>query len=148
MSPILTIVSIHAPARGATTTDHRECQNGCFNSRAREGRDEIAVGNLFLHLVSIHAPARGATFPPPVANELPKFQFTRPRGARPVGLEFQASNSGFNSRAREGRDALGLADHKRADVSIHAPARGATSFPPPFPEVRRFNSRAREGRDI
>jgi len=55
------IVSIHAPARGAT-------------------RRKAGIGGN-LH-VSIHAPARGATsiVARPVAGSL--FQSTRPRGAR------------------------------------------------------------------
>ena len=33
------LVSIHAPARGATQTKHITMLNRSFNSRAREGRD-------------------------------------------------------------------------------------------------------------
>ena len=80
-----------------------------------------------------------------------RFQFTRPRGARPVPARWAGSHCGFNSRAREGRDfrrwsgrgARGCfnsraregrdrltdeRDEARA-VSIHAPARGATTVP-------------------
>ena len=76
------------------------------------------------------------------------FQFTRPRGAR-LSLPWRLRMSvGFNSRAREGRDAFGVFLDLLCGVSIHAPARGAT-------RRRRcsrasshsFNSRAREGRD-
>ena len=56
------VVSIHAPARGATL------KNGLilivrigFNPRAREGRDEAAKAASLDAGVSIHAPARGAT---------------------------------------------------------------------------------------
>ena len=56
-------VSIHAPARGATTA--RSPQRGSrasFNSRSREGSDyHVRVIPLVL-VVSIHAPARGATY--------------------------------------------------------------------------------------
>ena len=59
-------VSTHAPARGATGLAVPSALNvGCFNSRAREGRDADAP-----------TPQRGS----------PKFQLTRPRGARPAGL--------------------------------------------------------------
>ena len=56
-------VSIHAPARGATST---LCLlrpgMGCFNPRPREGGDSATdVDYLRKAVVSIHAPARGAT---------------------------------------------------------------------------------------
>ena len=79
------VVSIHAPARGATAADKKFCPIfQCFNSRAREGRDA----------------GRGA-------NSEQTYR--------------------FNSRAREGRDMLRLFERgRREEVSIHAPARGAT----------------------
>ncbi len=78
------------------------------------------------------------------------FQFTRPRGARPLSgipqcLQFEVSihapawgatgtggcsqitDWGFNSRARVGRDALGSVLSALGVVSIHAPAWGATA---------------------
>ena len=120
-------VSIHAPARGATQAAGDRTPLRSFNSRAREGRDLGDDGLLDLGGVSIHAPARGAT------------------GATNSDLTLQ-------------------------HVSIHAPARGATAhvlggrhedqfqFTRPRGARRRvrrvrgvharFNSRAREGRDI
>ena len=76
-------VSIHAPARGATTRrkKHRRSRHS-FNSRAREGRDVRRSLRLRAGEVSIHAPARGATelmMDWAIENA---FQFTRPRGAR------------------------------------------------------------------
>ena len=54
----------------------------------------------------------------------------------------------FNSRAREGRDIERWNDRPSFEVSIHAPARGATGAPRWVGSVRpSFNSRAREGRD-
>ena len=78
-------VSIHAPARGATTaTGSRTAIAKRFNPRAREGRD-------FRH----DRREPGAY----------RFQSTRPRGARPGagGADAGAGNR-FNPRAREGRD--------------------------------------------
>ena len=56
-----------------------------FNSRAREGRDAPpdATKDSFLK-VSIHAPARGATKTRRPSWASSRFQFTRPRGARPM----------------------------------------------------------------
>ena len=120
------------------------------------------------------------------------FQSTRPRGARPTsgrcsahGIEFQSTRPrgarldvavirgerlSFNPRAREGRDSRGTRKRGLRGVSIHAPARGATTRQnlflcvflfqstrprgarPALPYFRMtlfcFNPRAREGRDL
>ena len=163
-----------------------------FNSRAREGRDDVVVEPLGCVLVSIHAPARGATngreakerytqvsihapargatLRDAQMETMRSFQFTRPRGAR-LRFGFNRANRGlvsihapargatathgktygrrgFNSRAREGRDTARKLYYLFCGVSIHAPARGATGV-----SMRGwivpcgFNSRAREGRD-
>ena len=99
-------VSIHAPARGATSGFHLEdftyefqftrprgarrgtvtldaTEKEGFNSRAREGRDHYFVYDK---------------------EYLRQFQFTRPRGARRGKLINVEGGKCFNSRAREGRD--------------------------------------------
>ena len=76
-------VSIHAPARGATL----------------DGRFQLACP-----CVSIHAPARGATKLAGLRGKCKGFQFTRPQGARPRGLQSSRKADSFNSRARKGRD--------------------------------------------
>ena len=122
-------VSIHAPARGAT---------------------HAAAGGHHRPQVSIHAPARGATRFLIHKHPYVVFQSTRPRGARPAGPCFGSILRCFNPRARAGRDitvlkpleamvqfqstrprgarpddgARSLVTH---EVSIHAPARGATA---------------------
>ena len=188
-------VSIHAPARGATRrspppapchrrfnpraragrdSQHQPCakHRPCFNPRARAGRDqhggELGLGEL-------------------------RFQSTRPRGARPRHSRLSdRMRTGFNPRARAGRDVIVLSscsvtscfnpraragrDGDQGDfpgnednVSIHAPARGATKvdaaglihvqFQSTRPRGARlrgkqgqhhhcsFNPRARAGRD-
>ena len=100
-------VSIHAPARGATKTnkivvyDHNR-----FNPRAREGRDLVNdKSNVFTVHVSIHAPARGATLSRLLCRRQQGFQSTRPRGARlETGFCLRSDPACFNPRAREGRD--------------------------------------------
>ena len=124
-------ISIHAPARGATTT------RGV---------------SLCLRKISIHAPARGATaygraLPQSIARfqstrprgarlsltfklaGLPVFQSTRPRGARQCHRQRRRFRRNFNPRAREGRDYDVDEQRDRDIISIHAPARGATSRP-------------------
>ena len=54
-------VSIHAPARGATFSKVVFAVKKRFNPRAREGRDDAARQARQDRSVSIHAPARGAT---------------------------------------------------------------------------------------
>ena len=168
-------VSIHAPARGATAhvRDNNFHQN-CFNPRAREGRDagrptspcaacrfqstrpRGARPTLPAELrakinVSIHAPARGATTID-VPCVKPGVGFNpRAREGRDISrINGIRSGVGFNPRAREGRDVLKLmAGGTAADVSIHAPARGATTLVSlPYSPYKCFNPRAREGRDV
>ena len=145
-------VSIHAPARGATFLPLAKCiVISSFNSRAREGRDysgaslTCPMGTVSIHApargatqynkshsplasVSIHAPARGATGLGSTNFTGGVFQFTRPRGARHAGkAKYNAMLYSFNSRAREGRDLRFVLHSQHTGVSIHAPARGATT---------------------
>ena len=119
-----------------------------FNSRAREGRDQVGAVIFFSIGVSIHAPARGATqnlMPSPgtpavsihapargataqVSDTPPElsFQFTRPRGARRDKERPDDLDQAFQfTRPRGARQ-----DFRKIPrvfgVSIHAPARGAT----------------------
>ena len=101
-------------------------------------------------MISIHAPARGATFG--TLRSIPAaslFQSTLPRGERlshfcrltSVIIHFNPRSregsdsfaaptlnllSNFNPRSREGSDAILSRDPRNAEISIHAPARGAT----------------------
>ena len=144
------LVSIHAPAWGATSPLRALCvENLCFNSRARVGRDVRSAASVasdlfqftrprgarhrvggeaqFVRAVSIHAPAWGATLAHnSIAVGLSAFQFTRPRGARLLVLLVKRVPNSFNSRARVGRDRRGRGNLRHALVSIHAPAWGAT----------------------
>ena len=62
MALVKYIVSIHAPARGATRDARmRYVHRPRFNPRARAGRDEVGFIDVHIGVVSIHAPARGAT---------------------------------------------------------------------------------------
>ena len=121
-------VSIHAPARGATCRLENRRDRPLFRStrphgartlRSRIGRRKKAV--------SIHAPARGATAWPALAPRASKFRSTRPHGARLERAGRDASDGCFDPRARTGRDTCMILEIA-ADVSIHAPARGATTL--------------------
>ena len=76
------------------------------------------------------------------------FQSTRPRGARHTDSVIHGRLVRFQSTRPRGARPLGERDRATGEVSIHAPARGATCcgrLRPP--SCRRFNPRAREGRD-
>ena len=82
------LISIHAPAKGATTGAENECiiiNN--FNPRSREGSDyRVFLVKFPLFAISIHAPAKGATASPGHSG---------------------AHLAHFNPRSREGSD-IGL----------------------------------------
>ena len=143
-------VSIHAPARGATqngTPPHFRYYS--FNPRTRTGCDSIATPMQMQPKVSIHAPARGATsFTSVMDNEkmfqsthphgvrlnhellkgvVRRFQSTHPHGVRQRGWHYLSTHPCFNPRTRTGCDIFRRIDvTHQLDVSIHAPARGAT----------------------
>ena len=122
-----------------------------FNPRSRTGSDADDGETVTWTLsVSIHAPARGATGPFwSTASDVWSFQPTLPHGER-LGIQLmEAQAEGFNPRSRTGSDGKTPAGcHRlkkfqstlphgerrhcltqgrhRFDVSIHAPARGAT----------------------
>ncbi len=100
------LVSIHAPARGATLRFRQATLHGAFQStRPRGARLHTRCRHAKPRRVSIHAPARGATR----VNQGPMvwtmFQSTRPRGARHRRRRRLRPRSWcFNPRARAGRD--------------------------------------------
>ena len=121
-----------------------------FNPRTREGCD------LVLSILRLHRR---------------RFQSTHPRGVRPRGNTIllalicfnprtregcdQAESrrllnlSSFNPRTREGCDCVGDISMSINPVSIHAPARGATSISSSRAAARSgFNPRTREGCDL
>ena len=127
-----TVISIHAPARGAT-----------------DFRLEVESG----HVISIHAPARGATLSWAYGNADDFISIHAPaRGATVAQAPNQCYHSYFNPRSREGSDKRrrssqasrirfqstlprGERQEKAqlctdaTTISIHAPARGATRPP-------------------
>ncbi len=143
-------VSIHAPARGAT----------------RLGIWLVTRGG-----VSIHAPARGATSAisryngqhkfqsthphgvrlNPFANVsgVVAFQSTHPHGVRRLSLHGAFAANGFQSTHPHGVRLLPLIlPHFKKEVSIHAPARGATWMLPGSSAISiSFNPRTRTGCD-
>src|SRR5690606_36194922 len=146
-----TQVSIHAPAWGATCRwTARSARTRCFNPRARMGRDLRAMETTVLRFMFQSTRPHGAR-PRGInqSHELRVFQSTRPHGARPASARLaHRLLARFNPRARMGRDAVSIYGEQDLDVSIHAPAWGATccSLRPMRPSAS-FNPRARMGRD-
>ena len=123
------LISIHAPARGATTSSSNTMIiifN--FNPRSREGSDER------LNITDV---------------DFEQFQSTLPRGERPFAPAQFRQKEHFNPRSREGSDEKGCKNNRHREtfqstlprgerrninvvfftgfcISIHAPARGAT----------------------
>ena len=78
-------------------------------------------------MVSIHAPAGGGDVSKLFSMVLcMKFQSTLPRGERPATELNGVVELGFNPRSRGGSDATKEWEDKLDEVSIHAPAGGAT----------------------
>ena len=145
-----TIISIHAPARGATYYDkkskskHRNFNprsrkgsdlppnsiNFCwryFNPRSRKGSDTANIGKRNKNKISIHAPARGATG---IHWRVP--------GRRVISIHAPA----------RGATEAGAFLNGASGISIHAPARGATGATRPRASGRiYFNPRSRKGSD-
>ena len=151
LNSLRTCVSIHAPARGAT--DGTSTSGNPFEFQSTHPHGVRLIVSVFLSLlcvVSIHAPARGATNGGETNMYPDWFQSTHPHGVRPpgkhsitetgsfnprtrTGCDFKASviflhlPLSFNPRTRTGCDACQRRILPHTEVSIHAPARGATS---------------------
>ena len=124
------MISIHAPARGATF---------------------IVICMAAINLISIHAPARGATgcqIPPALLPTL--FQSTLPQGERRqwgASAEMGVKIS-IHAPARGATDCRRLKSIQFA-ISIHAPARGATGLEDFIASITAyFNPRSRKGSDM
>ncbi len=122
------MVSIHAPARGATAARRDSRRSGrCFNPRARTGRD-----------------ADGCT---PLSG-VGMFQSTRPHGAR-LARVTRGQTHGFNPRAPHGARrsrSLTSTDDRCFNPRARTGRDRCTRY---FDAARRwrFNPRARTGRD-
>ena len=76
--------------------------------------------------VSIHAPTWGATYANANNASSNSFQSTLPHGERQAVWSIAATTTRFNPRSHTGSDAQEVFHQQRGDVSIHAPAWGAT----------------------
>ena len=125
-----TEISIHAPPRGATCpSPGASGWESYFNSRPSARGDDLIVCDDVVNLnISIHAPPRGATPTSPWARRRWTFQFTPLREGRLKFTDGTLSIGKFQfTPLREGRRADGEEVlYAYANISIHAPPRGAT----------------------
>ena len=120
--PVIQLISIHAPPRGATHHAPAPTTPADFNSRPSARGDLLVVFGAIVTIISIHAPPRGAT---------------RTHGMQlPVWTTFQFTP------LREGRHAGRAAENGARKISIHAPPRGATAEEVlMYTKLKNFNSR-------
>ena len=101
------LISIHAPAQGATQAARTRCKAIYnFNSRSRTGSDERDnVDKLAARLISIHAPAQGATHFTSCSWVFSDISIHAPAQGATVSIPRQfVDYVDFNSRSRTGSD--------------------------------------------
>ena len=119
-----------------------------FNPRSRKGSDRGKKDLFHKNRISIHAPARGATILIQEGGNLLIFQSTLPQGERPGSIGTTQYYTDFNPRSRKGSDPAISVIYSRIYISIHAPARGATSANGTVHGCKiDFNPRSRKGSD-
>ena len=143
-------ISIHAPTRGATTADSKDCcklnisihapTRGATEMRRailhslqfqstlpREERQSCVLVLQLVNSISIHAPTRGATLDCRLKLSALLFQSTLPREERrSLCFESLSCQVYFNPRSHERSDPVAFAFLFDQRISIHAPTRGAT----------------------
>ena len=124
---ILSKISIHAPARGATGLDSLNLKGPyiSIHAPARGATVQFVIQYPDV-MISIHAPARGATCFLAIVDVTSLFQSTLPRGERRSRVTLDKLHLDFNPRSREGSDPYHFPQSVTDTISIHAPARGAT----------------------
>ena len=104
----LVVISIHAPAKGATNRYKNFWLTSGFQSTLpRRERRYRLIAFIYIIIISIHAPAKGATT---------------------ETIWYCSIIPDFNPRSREGSDKM--VEHLQgfSSISIHAPAKGATAI--------------------
>ena len=146
-------ISIHAPARGATSTTIVRSRisrfqstlpqgerrgnpvapldrQKHFNPRSRKGSDGAcgACGTVTCYFNPRSRKGSDDHCNPDCRNYF-RFQSTLPQGERPHGFQMpNVFSDNFNPRSRKGSDVQTNLYGQVAYISIHAPARGATNL--------------------
>ena len=123
--------SIHAPARGATTLPLAQSFPLVWfqSTRPRGARRRIAAPRPRAGRFQSTRPRGARQYPVAQEGQGPSFQSTRPRGARLAreGGVAKRTVVSIHAPARGATRTVRAGDHRHYGVSIHAPARGATS---------------------
>ena len=102
---------------------------GSFNSRSREGSDSAGTADIVrAHGFNSRSREGSDSQSRRHSRSIFGFQFALPRGERPSATTSRATVASFNSRSRVGSDADHIGLRIAADVSIRAPAWGATAI--------------------
>ena len=122
------IVSIHAPARGATQFEPVRIVLDKFQSTPPHGERQAAPAPLFSFVLFQSTPPHGERPPLPDSDAaLSLFQSTPPHGERLLVLPCVGMLPTFQSTPPHGERLFGVVtEDDDFAVSIHAPARGAT----------------------
>ena len=125
--------------------DHRLPIGKGFNPRTRRGCDQPRAGNCLPYVVSIHAPAGGATMCRVSSRVTRSFNPRTRRGCDEALCLPPAQCHCFNPRTRRGCDTFASMISTQKEVSIHAPAGGATPYPAEREEYIQFQSTHPQG---
>ena len=126
---LFTLISIHAPAKGATCSMHTKDRfNNNFNPRSREGSDQTIQKKL---------------------KKICKFQSTLPRRERLIDhMAYQIARFISIHAPAKGATVFATLPSFLTPISIHAPAKGATGTKKlKATSPKDFNPRSREGSD-
>ena len=137
-------ISIRAPAKGATNCAWAtEWSEWNFNPRSREGSDCLNR-SISLTLIPFQSalPRRERPEEWQAVDALAKFQSALPRRERQKNTVLPQKISNFNPRSREGSDTPSKDGKDNDDISIRAPAKGATLHSDMFPHTIPISIRA------
>ena len=128
--PVIVEISIHAPAKGATQETSAPCMGRSISIHAPAKGATTSLSIISPNTsISIHAPAKGATLCGLTVVDYLVFQSTLPRRERRSTQYLRLSLLiNFNPRSREGSDVIMEFEQFISDISIHAPAKGATLY--------------------
>ena len=147
----MALISIHAPARGATWQMPTSCRFRLFQSTLPRGERQKCVGKMGASAeISIHAPARGATDTEQIAVIQWAFQSTLPRGERHVhGVAVGVGETGFQSTLPRGERQISDRLHKSGTIHFNPRSREGSDCTASEICFRLFyfNPRSREGSD-
>ena len=124
------VISIHAPAKGATRFIKLEKMVYVISIHAPAKGATFLTRNIkYQTYISIHAPAKGATFVSKIKRNFNSYFNPRTRKGCDIGFStFLLCQKHFNPRTREGCDVVRhFTLQQRIRISIHAPAKGATA---------------------